>query len=102
MFCKGIKILTLVAFTFFFSQLKFEKQVKKRHFIRFASDIFEDDFNRVRSKIEGQSGVTFYGVHEKDVSTMFWCYTKPYWISSSYITAKVRLYSKTWHGVTQK
>jgi hypothetical protein len=38
------------------SQVKFEKQVKKTSFISF-SDIFEDDFDRVRSKIVAQSGL---------------------------------------------
>jgi hypothetical protein len=37
-------------------QVKFEKQVQKTSFLLF-SDIFEDDFDRVRSKIEAQSGL---------------------------------------------
>ncbi len=38
------------------SQVKFEKLVQKTSFFAFF-DIFEDDFNRVRSKIEAQSGL---------------------------------------------
>jgi hypothetical protein len=38
------------------SQVKFEKQVQKTSFL-LVSDIFEDDFDRVRSKIEAQSGL---------------------------------------------
>ena len=36
--------------------MKFVKLVKKTSFFSF-SDIFEDDFDRVRSKIEAQSGL---------------------------------------------
>jgi hypothetical protein len=39
-----------------FSQVKFEKQVQKTSFLLFP-DIFEDDFDRARSKIEAQSGL---------------------------------------------
>jgi hypothetical protein len=38
------------------SQVKFEEQVQKTSFFLFP-DIFVDDFDRVRSKIEVQSGL---------------------------------------------
>jgi hypothetical protein len=40
----------------FLSQVKIEKPVQKQSFL-LVSDIFEDDFDRVRSKIEAQSGL---------------------------------------------
>jgi hypothetical protein len=39
------------------TQVKFKKQAQKTSFFFPFSDIFEDDFDRVRSKIEAQSGL---------------------------------------------